>query len=237
MGVDLTSFNAILHSLQYVIEWKQALTLGRQEIHRPPEVIWRLLRKYNKSLSDISIQGFVENMFTEFGFGKVDSLDANNYEGASIIHDMNFKISDNLRSKYNYIYDGGTTEHIFNIPRVLQNVIDMLAVGGIYCSVTCNNNFSGHGLYQFSPELFYATFCSKYGMRIIDLFIAENETEINNWLSQRPSSTYANGRNLTKFDSFKEIYIIIIAQKISEDYELLSECPPQQYSYASIDWI
>ena len=64
----------------------------------------------------------------------------------------------NSSKKYQYIYDGGTIEHIFNIPQVIENIIDILDINGLFVSITCNNNFSGHGIYQFSPEFFLAVF-------------------------------------------------------------------------------
>ena len=68
---------------------------------------------------------------------------------------MNYSIKNKVNKKFDFILDGGTIEHIFNCPQVLDNIIYLLEIEGILCSITCNNNFSGHGFYQFSPDFFY----------------------------------------------------------------------------------
>lgn len=42
--------------------------------------------------------------------------------------------------------------------------------------------------------------------------------------------------NISKFNSMDEVYIITIAQKISNDRENLIKNLPNQYSYEQIDW-
>src|SRR5207253_3919084 len=150
---------------------------------------------------------------------------------------MNFAI--NFDKKYDYIYDGGTIEYIFNLPQVLDNIINLLKPGGIFCSVTCNNNFSGHGFYQFSPELFFASFAPKYGMEIIELYLAKVGSDYNDWIRIEKKDFYShNGRIEFKFGDGEMVYILTIAKKM--DYEnrksLILE-PPQQNSYENIEWL
>ena len=176
----------------------------------------------------IDCEEFFKNILN---FESISSIDNSSYENASIIHNMNHPFIP--IEKYDYIYDGGTTEHIFNIPQVLDNVINLLEVDGIYCSVTCNNNFSGHGMYQFSPEIFLSSFNEKYGMKILFLYIARNPSQFETWIDV---NSYLGGRNPTKFNTTDETYIIIVAQKISEDRKSLLTDPPNQYSYEAIEW-
>ena len=56
-------------------------------------------------------------------FQHVESIDNSVYENASIIHNMNIQTPTNA-TKYNYIFDGGTIEHIFNIPQAFENIIN-----------------------------------------------------------------------------------------------------------------
>jgi len=236
MGVDYTSLDALLYGIQYTKNFDFLLTLGRQEIHRPPNILSGIFQKYGVNVKSSSMTGYIENMLHDIGFKHIDSLDASNYENASIIHDMNHPIPPTLRSKYDFIYDGGTIEHIFNMPQVCENIIDMLNIDGIFCSVTCNNNFSGHGIYQFSPEFFFSAFAPKYGMEVIEIFLAENETGKDEWLYIQPCHQVHGGRNTSKFNSLKEVYIITIAKKISNDRVSILMDPPQQYSYQTFDW-
>src|ERR1700756_3327351 len=179
MGIDITSIDLVLLSLRYISdlskEMARFLTLGKQEIHIPKEVVNQLANRYILKKSEESVgtplhfnnvNSKIESLFNELGFtpekgSEIDAMDYSDYEGANIIHDLNFPVPEKYHNKYDYIFDGGTIEHIFNIPQVLQNIMDMLKIGGIFVSVTCNNNFSGHGMYQFSPEIFTQTFNKK----------------------------------------------------------------------------
>ena len=109
----------------------------------------------------------------------------------------------------------------------------MLNIDGLFVSVTCNNNFSGHGIYQFSPELYLSILNKKYGMEIIDMYIAEVGTTNNEW---KNVNSFNGSRNTSKFNTNLETYIIIIARKISNKREFLIENCPNQYSYEQHDW-
>jgi len=235
MGIDLVSLEAILFSNKYIKNKNKMTTLGRQQLHVNTETINNFLKKYNLNIinsCDCKIEDFCEKFFQiALQFGNVDSIDNSSYENASIIHNMNKPF--NVKNKYNYIYDGGTIEHIFNIPQVLENIISLLEIDGIYCSVTCNNNFSGHGMYQFSPELFLSSFNEKYGMKIVSLYLARNHTPFEEWIDV---NSYNGYRNLSKINTTDEIYIIVIAKKISDDRKSLVDDPPNQYNYEEIDW-
>ena len=174
MGIDRSALNAILLSCKYIKNKTNLLTLGRQQIHTIKELNIDIGNKFNIDLSSIIYGNYCENFFRSIGFENVESIDNSNYENAKYIYNLNYPILEEFKNKYDYIYDGGTTEHIFNIPQVFENIIDMLNIDGLFISVTCNNNFSGHGMYQFSPELYLSCFNKKYGMEIVDIYIGEN---------------------------------------------------------------
>jgi hypothetical protein len=235
MGIDFTSLEAILISLKFITKQENLLTLGRQQIHRNKQTINHHLVKYNliKLLDRYQYFMYCEQLFEDLGFQSIDSIDYSSYEEANIIHDMNQPLPNNMK-KYNYIYDGGTIEHIFNTPQVLQNIINLLEIDGIFCSVTCNNNLSGHGLYQFSPELFALAFSPNYGMCIKGMWIARNNSEVEEWID---ITKYKMGdRNCTKLNTMDEVYIITIAQKIANNRLSLLTTPPYQSSYQLIEW-
>jgi len=111
------------------------------------------------------------------GAGHVDEVDASDYEGASVIHDMNAPLPEQYRQRYDVVYDGGSMEHIFDVRQVLQNVGDMLKVGGLYVGTTTANNMLGHGFYQFSPELFYRFLCPENGWDSTAVFLCAHEQD------------------------------------------------------------
>ena len=144
---------------------------------------------------------------------------------------------DSTFKKYDFIYDGGCTEHIFNVPQVLENIIDFLEVGGIFCGVTPNNNLSGHGMYQFSPELFLSCFTKTYGMEIIHMWIAiAGSEDLDSWIDVYNNKYTDSNRTTQKFDSSEGVYVVVIARKVSDDRESLIKKPPNQFSYEQVDW-
>lgn len=235
MGIDFTSCEAIFQSFKYITNKKNLLTIGRQGIHISPMIVDYFLEKYNFShLKNKYHWGFCEQFFIDIGFEKVDSLDYSSYEGASIIHNMNNPI--HSHDKYDYILDSGTTEHIFNTPQLCENIINLLNIDGIYVSITPNNNLSGHGIYQFSPEFYLSAFSKKYGMEVQDLYLAKVGSGYDSWKDVNSFNENVDGRNTSKFDSNDHVYIIAIIKKISDDRLSLITNSPNQFSYENIDW-
>ena len=219
MGIDASVWTAILRSLQYISKKNNCLTIGRQ--------------RWDVDNIPVEKRVFCEEKLKELGFGKVDSMDYSDYEGCSIIHDLNRPIT--IDNKFDFVLDGGTIEHIFNIPQVFENVIDLLEVGGIYCCLTVNNNFSGHGMYQFSPELFHCAFTEKYGMEIKEMYLAI-EGSTYGWIDVW-NNKHNDGINRTTsgFNTTHPVYIIMIAKKISDKRDSLITSPPSQYGY-TVEW-
>ena len=214
MGIDNTVLEALLLSLKYVKNKNNALTLGRQGIHTRTAFIEYFLKKYNNYKPNMLYEGgYCEPLLYGLDFSNVESIDASSYEDASIIHNMNIPLQIPIEKNklFDFILDGGTIEHIFNMPQVCENIIDLLNVDGIFCSVTCNNNFSGHGMYQFSPEFFLSVFSERYGMKILHLYLARVNTEIHEWMDV---NTFSGGRNTSAFETYEQVYIITIATVI-----------------------
>jgi len=101
----------------------------------------------NRNLDD---QGF----FQILGFDQVASCDVSGYENATFAVDLNQPVGQEFHARFDVIYDGGTMEHVFNVPRVLANIHSMLKVGGRVIHVVPSSNMVDHGFYSFSPTLF-----------------------------------------------------------------------------------
>ena len=93
-------------------------------------------------------------------------MDASDYEGATYIHDFNQPLPTSLASQFSVVHDGGTIEHVFNIPQAFKNCMEMLRVGGHFIQVNVANNYMGHGFWQFCPELIYRIFSRENGFQI-----------------------------------------------------------------------
>jgi hypothetical protein len=93
--------------------------------------------------------------FKSLGFLTVDSMDCSEYEGASIICNLNNDAPETLHNRFDVIYDGGSTEHMFNTAKALENYNKMLKVGGLMIHSLPSTGCMDHGFYMYSPTLFY----------------------------------------------------------------------------------
>ena len=108
--------------------------------------------------------------FRMIGFKEVHALDYSSYEGADLIYDLNEDLSKEIAYKYDYIIDGGLTEHVYNVAKTIENMSMMLAPGGIIIHILPLAGLVDHGFYSFSPT-FFMDFYGKNGFSILDLDI------------------------------------------------------------------
>jgi len=95
-------------------------------------------------------------LFALLGFASCDSADIDSFEGATIIHDFNHPgLAAAAGKQFDFIFDGGTIEHVFHVPNMMRNIYDTLKVGGFVMHAAPSNNHCDHGFYQFSPTFFY----------------------------------------------------------------------------------
>jgi SAM-dependent methyltransferase len=174
MGLDIGSLDFLMRHRNRIKG--ECLQLGRQGMHLVPpfslyEDARKIFNKYDDSPFEniIDTNGHTEKLFTYLGASAVESMDYSSYEQATIIHDLNQPITDDLKNRFDFIYDGGTIEHVFDIKMVFDNIKRMLKVGGTFVSVNCGNNFCGHGFYQFSPELYRSVFSKEAGYNLFSL--------------------------------------------------------------------
>jgi hypothetical protein len=245
MGIDIVGFHSFLKGLLHTKNYNNILTLGRQGLDINLDIANHIAKQYNIYFQSnypfvpweefSPNKAFCERMLTSFGFKNVDSIDFSDYEKASIIHDLNKPIPTDLK-KYDYILDGGTVEHIFNAPQVYENIFNLLEVNGIYVSIACNNNYSGHGFYQYSPDFYASIMQNKYGMELLELKLAKLHTEPKDWHDVSVIHMDYNGRNIFHFDTNTPVYIVCVARKISNERASLILEPPMQYSYQEVLW-
>jgi hypothetical protein len=95
-----------------------------------------------------------EEFLKSLGFDEVHSLDIDEREGATHIHDLNKKdIPSELIGRYDVVLAGGTLEHVFDVANGLRSASRMLADGGYLAIGGPANNWVDHGFYQICPTL------------------------------------------------------------------------------------
>ena len=90
------------------------------------------------------------------GIGETYSLDISTHEGADFLFDLNNNNPPwHLLSRFDAILNGGTIEHVFNIPHALSAISRMLRPGGIIIHIVPVHNWTDHGFYQIGPTLLF----------------------------------------------------------------------------------
>lgn len=154
-----------------------ALMLGRQLLHLNQRessgaYLQDVLTKYHegKTVDGLSSEdGYAEKFFLELGFDTIDSMDVSDFEGASIVADLGTGVSQELHERFDYIYDGGTCEHVFELPTALRNIDAMLKPGGIFQAHSPTNNFINHAFFQISPEIVFGFWLKSMGYQLLDV--------------------------------------------------------------------
>lgn len=176
MGINVNSLRFLLSMRLSGVDFSKTATIGRQGLHMSFEQLERVfigefsLDVTRKRLRTIYSSGFAEELFSELGARKVESFDYSEYEAATHTHDFNRPISDEYKGGYTVVFDGGSLEHVFNFPIAIKNCMEMVSVGGAFLASTPTNNYSGHGFYQFSPELYYRVLSPSNGFRVDNMF-------------------------------------------------------------------
>ena len=170
MGLDLHSAQFLLHQKRRGVRFGRVLTLGRQGIYMPAS----LYESHLKALGvDQQQRGYADDFFRGLGATAIDFMDASNYEGANVVHDLNQPIPTQLAAAYDCVFDGGALEHVFNFPTALRNCMEMVRPGGRLIIITTWNNYAGHGFYQFSPELFYSALSVENGYAVEQMLVVQ----------------------------------------------------------------
>jgi hypothetical protein len=157
---------------------RDTVTIGRQRLGGSSATVLQTLAKYGITppsgigAGPGSIE-YAEPVFQCLGARRVESIDHSSFEGATLECDMNTPIPEEWHEQFDLVWDGGSIEHIFNIPQVLANYMNLVRVGGTVIVNTVANNMAGHGFYQFSPEFFYRVFSEDNGFHVDRLILHE----------------------------------------------------------------
>jgi len=170
MGLDINDIQFLLAARRRGAELGDVLMIGRQGLNVYPARMRQVLTEAGLSpklfAPEAPDTGYAEPVFKSLGARSVVSLDVSAFEGAEHVHDLNQPVGENLKQKFDLVYDGGTLEHVFNFPVALRNCMEMVRENGRFFAHTCANNWCGHGFYQFSPELFYNVFSEDNGFEV-----------------------------------------------------------------------
>jgi len=235
MGIDLHNLNFLAHAQDLGVSFERTLAIGRQALFVEDRALQAhaQLRKLPPLQMPPAPVPYFEPLIEQwFGGRQVDAVDASPYENARLIHDMNLPWPEgtDARGHYDAVLDFGCLEHVFNFPVAWRNCVDLCRVGGHVLHALPANNLSGHGFYQFSPELFFNLYQPAHGFEVRAVFFALRADEQHWW---RVASPLVVRRRVNLCNSH-EVYVLVLARKLHEPGVLPA---PQQSDYAQGDWV
>lgn len=241
MGIDIHNLNLLAHARDLGVSFERTLAIGRQAVFIEDwELEQHRLRRRLPALSEPGRPAgqprYFEPLMQQWlGAHVADSVDASPYENARLLHDMNlpWPADGELgaeRGRYDAVLDFGCLEHVFNFPVAWRNCVDLCRVGGHVLHALPANNLSGHGFYQFSPELFFNLYQPARGFELRGLYFALKADRRHWWRVANPLEV----KRRVNLRNSHEVYMLVLARKLRDPGALAA---PQQSDYAQDEWV
>lgn len=235
MGIGSHAMRAIVDARLRGASFERTLMLGRQVLDDPPARIEALFRAAGCPIAtpialDDPAWRYAEPFFRWLGAREVDALDASAFEGAAIVHDLNRPVPEALHGRYDVVFDGGTLEHVFELPTALRSAMQMVKVGGRLIVHAPGDQWLGHGFYQLSPELFFRALSPENGFVVAELRVVEATPDGHAYRMRDPAQVRARAQTRSEHP----VLVLVEAVKEREVAEPLAT-PPLQSDY-SAEW-
>jgi hypothetical protein len=172
LGVTRSIAEFLAQAAHQGVRFERTLTIGRQTTFVGPHRLRSVLREHgpawarNRTMTFEDSPWTIEPFLSALGAQEVVAMDSSSYENAEIIHDLNQPVPEELHERFTLLVDGGSLEHVFNVPVALASYMELVEVGGHVIIFTSGNNYQGHGMYQFSPELFFRVLSRDNGFSV-----------------------------------------------------------------------
>jgi len=233
MGLDSPTVTFLCAAKNLGADFSSTATIGRQIFFSDAAVMARVFSALGITEN---ADDFVRN--TNYRFGEpylrllgarsITSFDYSPYEEATTVHDMNLPIPDSLRERFTVVHDGGTLEHVFNVPQALKNCMEMVQVGGHFMQVSPANNYLGHGFWQFSPELIFRALVPANGFEIRTVLLHE-VVRGGEWYAVTDPDQV---KSRVELCNSNQTYILTLARRIGTPEVFASS--PQQSDYVAL---
>ena len=142
MGIHKQIAKIIIAEHAYRPITGRILLIGRQTVHPIESEVREYLNEFGIPVRNVATERDHDTraaqthsitdksffaLFSEATFG---ALDVTDYEQADVIHDMNEPIPDDLKGKFDFIYNGSCMDNLFNPAGFMRNCSELLAPGG-----------------------------------------------------------------------------------------------------------
>jgi SAM-dependent methyltransferase len=237
MAIDIEAARFLLAAARAGINFNECATLGRQFYLPGFKESRRLLSTFGRDPKDFPEMfvthdseryRYAEPFFKALGVQHLVTIDASDFEGATLVQDLNLPIPDELKSRFDVVYDGGTLEHVFNFPTAIRNCMEMTKTGGRVILHTPANNHFGHGFYQFSPELFFRIFSNQNGFTVERMIAMEYGPRRQWYEVVDPEVIRQRGSLINAFP----VLLLVQARKLKS--QPVFQSPPQQSDFSAV---
>lgn len=193
MGLTATDLDVLLDLRRRKPSIASIATIGSLSLYLHTSQVKRLRRMMpdSRALAEYRWGETADAILRDItGATKVSSIDMSDYQGSSIVHDMNrplWEIRPDLAGQFDLVIDGGTLEHVFNFPIAVRNLMFLVRQGGNILTANPANNLCGHGFYQFTPELMHRLYGPANGFRV-DYVLLTQSRHMSVEMDTRPRS-------------------------------------------------
>ena len=217
-----TLIKIILQENSYKKITGDVLTLGPQTLPLSIKELDMIIQNYNVKLKtgtskrypvpSMDKQASAEYFFKQLGANKVDAIDVTLEAGANIQHNLNNQIDENKYQKYDFIFDGGTFDHLINLENAFDSISKLLKPGGRIIMWNATSNYIGAAYIMFGPDLFYDYFVTnKYKDCKVYIF-----REKNNYPNALRECFYLINGVSKKLNNKAKQSVVVIAEKGNE---------------------
>lgn len=236
MGLPTTILRLIINTLAILKKRFSALSYGIQDIYANYEELRRYFEELGEPYQQVpsrerrlSESRVFSNpaikarknvhasvFFKMLGFNSYSTLDLLEIDGIpDIKHDLNLPIPVNLEGAYDFVLDGGTLEHIFDIKTALCNTARLVSTGGVVIHHNPVTSYD-HGFYGINPTLLI-DFYAANGFKIVNCVgvVMDQKTFYEKQWCFPYHELIAPLANLS--GSPRTIGLFFCAQRISED--------------------
>lgn len=240
--------------LKYILKIKKkygirgpVLTFGNQDIYATKNDIIRWIKEmglpsyalstfhFSQSMAVSKINKEALNYIHARTFFELLGIPTNQYydidkfdfDKPVILHDIEKPIDECYNNFFNFIIDTGTTEHIFDVKSVMDNIVRITKIGGYVLQILPASNFLNHGFYQFSPTFFYDFYTSN-GFEVVEAYVIEIRGNVQRFYAYNQEKDYVG----LFFNPNKRLSNCFLVRKVFEVEDIIS---PDQYYYKKLD--
>ena len=259
MGLNKQTLKILLKENQFKKISGKYLSIGRHTVNIDYDNLLAIFRRFGLSTKCIDSlyanQQFDEltrhsnrtvldsDLLNCFSDAEYICLDRSDYEGATVIQDMNGPVPKELHGQFDFIYNGSCMDNLFDPFTFIKNTSDMLKSNGRVLHIEAAGGVPGAYL-MYSPEWFFSYYAINEFLDCkVYVTIAKGkgnanhiyDTELYAW---QPFYTRNEGYKI--IDASKSInglmHVIVIAEKGESSTSHLTPIQMQYLDDDTVDW-